>query len=114
LYSIGDVCRILSLKPHVLRYWEQEFPILSPKKDWNGHRIYSEGDLQILGRIKFLLYEKRYTIDGAREELWRLSEGAYSDLRLRLSLLRADLLAIKGILDQDNPSSAEQKKIADN
>lgn len=95
MYSIGDLGRILSIKPHVLRYWEQEFPVLSPKKDLRGNRVYSEGDLHLLCRIKHLLYEKKFTLEGARRELWRSLEGPSSDLRIQVSLLRSDLLNLK-------------------
>jgi len=87
---------------------------LSPQKDRNGRRSYSEGDLQILWRIKFLLYEKRYTIEGAKEELWRYAEVPYSDLLLKLSLLRADLLEVKGILKPREPGLSYPEKTADN
>jgi DNA-binding transcriptional MerR regulator len=53
----------------VLRYWESEFPVLSPKKSGTGHRLYRRKDVELLLRIKHLLYEKRFTIEGARQTL---------------------------------------------
>ncbi len=102
MYAIGDVCRILSVKPHVLRYWEQEIPILSPRKDHRGNRIYSEGDLNLLFRIRYLLYEKRYTIEGAREELWRRTRDGAGDPLMTLSLVRADLVSALFLLSSWN------------
>jgi len=64
-YSIGEVSKITGLKPHVLRYWESEFPMLSPMKNRAGNRVYREKELKLIQYIKYLLYEKKYTIDGA-------------------------------------------------
>jgi DNA-binding transcriptional MerR regulator len=57
------------VEPYVLRYWETEFPALSPKKSGTGHRLYRRKDVELLLRIKHLLYEKRFTIEGARQSL---------------------------------------------
>ena len=68
-FRIGEVSTMLGLEPYVLRYWETEFPSLSPKKSGTGHRLYRRKDVELLLRIKHLLYEKRFTIDGARQHL---------------------------------------------
>ena len=68
-FRIGEVGNLLSLEPYVLRYWETEFPSLAPKKSSSGHRLYRRKDVELLLKIKHLLYEKRYTIDGARQYL---------------------------------------------
>ncbi len=68
-FRIGEVSTMLALEPYVLRYWETEFPTLSPKKSGTGHRLYRRKDVELLLRIKHLLYEKRFTIDGARQYL---------------------------------------------
>jgi len=60
---------LLGVEPYVLRYWESEFPVLSPKKSGTGHRLYRRKDVELLLRIKHLLYEKRFTIEGARQTL---------------------------------------------
>lgn len=60
---------MLGLEPYVLRYWETEFPSLSPKKSGTGHRLYRRKDVEMLLRIKHLLYDRRFTIDGARQFL---------------------------------------------
>jgi DNA-binding transcriptional MerR regulator len=68
-YRIKDVCSLTGLKPHVLRYWEQEFKDIKPVKSPKGQRLYKRKDLDIILTIKKLLYEKRFTIDGARKYL---------------------------------------------
>jgi DNA-binding transcriptional MerR regulator len=68
-FKIGEVSEILGVEPYVLRYWESEFPQLSPKKSGTGHRLYRRNDVELLLRIKYLLYEKRFTIEGARQSL---------------------------------------------
>jgi DNA-binding transcriptional MerR regulator len=68
-FKIGEVSELLGVEPYVLRYWETEFPVLSPKKSGTGHRLYRRKDVELLLRIKHLLYEKRFTIEGARQSL---------------------------------------------
>ena len=69
LYRIGEVSRIADLKPFVLRYWETEFPMLQPVKSPRGHRLYRQEDVDIVLRIKRLLYDEGFTIVGARRHL---------------------------------------------
>lgn len=68
-FKIGEVSELLGVEPYVLRYWETEFRALSPKKSGTGHRLYRRKDVELLLRIKHLLYEKRFTIEGARQSL---------------------------------------------
>ena len=68
-FKIGEVSELLGVEAYVLRYWETEFPVLSPKKSGTGHRLYRRKDVELLLRIKHLLYEKRFTIEGARQSL---------------------------------------------
>ncbi|MGA2739959.1 MAG: MerR family transcriptional regulator [Bryobacteraceae bacterium] len=68
-FRIGEVAGLLAVEPYVLRYWETEFPSLAPKKSGTGHRLYRRKDVELLLKIKHLLYEKRYTIQGARQSL---------------------------------------------
>jgi DNA-binding transcriptional MerR regulator len=68
-FKIGEVSELLAVEPHVLRFWESEFPVLAPKKSGAGHRLYRRKDVELLLRIKHLLYEKRFTIEGARQAL---------------------------------------------
>jgi DNA-binding transcriptional MerR regulator len=68
-FRIGEVARLAGIKPYVLRFWETEFPALDPKKSGTGHRLYRRKEVQLVLEIKRLLYEKRYTIEGARKFL---------------------------------------------
>ena len=68
-FRIGDVSRLAGIKPYVLRFWESEFPGLGPKKSGTGHRLYRRKDVEMVLEIKRLLYDKRFTIEGARKFL---------------------------------------------
>src|SRR4029077_3174862 len=68
-FKIGEVSDLLGVGGYVWRYWETEFPVLSPKKSGTGHRLYRRKDVELLLRIKHLLYDKRFTIEGARQSL---------------------------------------------
>jgi DNA-binding transcriptional MerR regulator len=68
-YSIGDVCEMLELKPHVLRYWESQFKVLSPNKNRSGNRVYTRRELEFVQLVKHLLYTEKYTVEGARLQL---------------------------------------------
>ena len=68
-FRIGEVARLAGIKPYVLRFWETEFPSLGPKKSGTGHRLYRRKEVELVLEIKRLLYEKRFTIEGARRFL---------------------------------------------
>jgi DNA-binding transcriptional MerR regulator len=68
-YSIGEVCDLTGLKPHVLRYWETQFDVLNPTKNRAGNRVYRSKDIEVILLVKHLLYEKKYTIQGANNRL---------------------------------------------
>lgn len=71
-YSIGDVCEIADLKPHVLRYWESQFSVLRPSKNQAGNRVYRRKEIKLVQLLRHLLYTERYTIEGARLKLDQL------------------------------------------
>jgi len=75
-FRIGEVSSLLSVEPYVLRFWETEFPSLAPKKSGTGHRLYRRKDVELLLKIKQLLYERRYTIEGARQFLHSEAKAA--------------------------------------
>jgi DNA-binding transcriptional MerR regulator len=80
-YKIGEACKALGIQPYVLRYWETEFPALSPSKSRSGQRVYSEKELEIIRRIKQLLYDEGYTIAGAKKKLeGELAAGILGEL----------------------------------
>src|ERR1700690_3061137 len=68
-FKIGEVSELLGVEAYVLRYWETEFPVLGPKKSGTGHRLYRRKDVEMVLEIKRLLYEQRFTIEGARKFL---------------------------------------------
>jgi DNA-binding transcriptional MerR regulator len=68
-FSIGDVCSLTDLKPHVLRYWESQFKFLSPAKNRSGNRVYQRREVELILLVKHLLYTEKYTIDGARRKV---------------------------------------------
>ena len=74
-FKIGEVAKLLGVKPHVLRYWESEFPSLKPRKNPSGQRIYAKADIEAIVEIQNLLYNQRYTISGAKKMLARHDEG---------------------------------------
>lgn len=68
-YSIGEVCDLTGLKPHVLRYWETQFDVLNPTKNRAGNRVFRPKEIELILLVKHLLYEEKYTIEGARKRL---------------------------------------------
>ncbi|MGH9720098.1 MAG: MerR family transcriptional regulator [Bryobacteraceae bacterium] len=74
-FRIGEASALIGVEPYVLRYWETEFPSLAPKKSDSGQRMYRRKDVELLLRIKHLLYERRYTIEGARQFLIAETKG---------------------------------------
>jgi DNA-binding transcriptional MerR regulator len=68
-FSIGDVCTLTDLKPHVLRYWESQFKFLHPAKNRSGNRVYQRREIELIMLVKQLLYTEKYTIDGARQKI---------------------------------------------
>ncbi|HEX9163400.1 MAG TPA: MerR family transcriptional regulator [Thermoanaerobaculia bacterium] len=69
LYKIGEVCKVADVQPYVLRYWETEFPSLAPNKSGGGQRLYTRREIDIILRIKQLLYSEGFTIAGAKKKL---------------------------------------------
>ncbi|MFQ3547983.1 MAG: MerR family transcriptional regulator [Termitinemataceae bacterium] len=97
-YQIGDVERLLQLRSHVLRYWEKEIPLLQVKKDLGGRRVYSARDIRILLRLKHLVYERHFTLEGAYEQLLKELSDSRQNMRAELDALRSDLLAVYDIV----------------
>ncbi len=109
-YKIGEVCEICQIEPHVLRYWETEFSMLSPAKSKAGQRIYRHKELELVQSIKYLLYDEGYTIAGAEKRLKEqgpVDEAARSGPQLSssqkmvLSEARKELEAALKILSRD-------------
>ena len=84
-FSIGEVCEMTDLKPHVLRYWETQFRVLSPAKNRSGNRVYARREVELILFVKHLLYAEKYTIEGARQRLEAHRKGG--ELREILDVL---------------------------
>jgi len=74
-YAIGEVCDLSGLKPHVLRYWETQFDVLKPTKNRAGNRVYRSRDVEVVLLVKNLLYDDKYTIEGANQKLIDMRRG---------------------------------------
>jgi DNA-binding transcriptional MerR regulator len=81
-FRIGEVCDLIKVQPHVLRYWETEFPMLAPQKNRAGQRVYRRKDVEMVLRIRDLLYEEKFTIAGAKKRLLDEMRGGSARARL--------------------------------
>jgi DNA-binding transcriptional MerR regulator len=105
-FSIGEVCEITDLKPHVLRYWESQFRFLNPAKNRSGNRVYQRKEIELILLVKHLLYTEKYTIEGARQKVdeHRKAGDLKTAARAALSLetieaLERDLRELLRLLD---------------
>tara|TARA_B100001750_G_C15200098_1_gene443114 strand:- start:70 stop:441 length:372 start_codon:yes stop_codon:yes gene_type:complete len=103
-YSIGDVSKITNIKQYVLRYWETEFSIIKPSKNRAGNRIYKDSDIKAVNLIKSLLYERKYTIKGAKQYLadnYKTAEQKANIVNLNPTKVDKEyLLSIKAQLEE--------------
>jgi len=103
-FTIGEVSELCCVKPHVLRYWEQEFTQLSPMKRRGNRRYYQHHEVVLIRRIRALLYEQGFTISGARNQLGeRIPQATEAAVRLsgaELQAIRQDLTAVRDLLAQ--------------
>jgi DNA-binding transcriptional MerR regulator len=107
-YRIGEVAKLTGVKAHVLRYWESEFRWMAPAKSRSKQRLYRKRDIEIIELIRTLLYQERYTLEGARKKLRELgvsrarggpgSQDVAPDPRAALARIREELLAIRTAL----------------
>ncbi len=111
-YSMGEVCDLVDLKPHVLRYWESQFPVLNPSKNRSGNRVFQRKEIKLILLVKHLLYSEKYTIEGARQKLDQLRRGgelrSSADAALGpelASTLRQELADLLRTLSAPLPSS---------
>ena len=104
-FKIGEVCDITEVQAHVLRYWESEFPMLAPQKNRAGQRTYRKRDVEMVLRIKELLYEDQYTIAGAKKKLASEIRGA-SKLKVVTPEMAAAAAAEQAETPQQQPAPA--------
>jgi DNA-binding transcriptional MerR regulator len=114
-FSIGDVCTLTDLKPHVLRYWESQFKFLHPAKNRSGNRVYQRREIELIMLVKQLLYTEKYTIDGARQKIdeYKKSGELRSVARAALDsqaveAMESDLRSILAILN-GQPTELEKE-----
>lgn len=111
-FSMGDVCNLTDLKPHVLRYWESQFRFLHPAKNRSGNRVYQRREIELIMLVRQLLYTEKYTIDGARQKIDEYKKNGELRTVARAALdmqtvesLEADLRAIASLLDGEEPTA---------
>ena len=114
-FSMGDVCRITDLKPHVLRYWESQFRFLHPAKNRSGNRVYQRREIELIMLVRQLLYTEKYTIDGARQKIddYRKSGELKAVARAALDnqtveSMESDLQGILAALDGEPDADDEE------
>ncbi|MCZ6487141.1 MAG: MerR family transcriptional regulator [Gammaproteobacteria bacterium] len=95
-FTIGEVAELCEVKPHVLRYWEQEFPQLKPVKRRGNRRYYQRHDVLLIRQIRSLLYDEGFTIGGARQRLE--GEGAKNDINRSQQIIRQTLVELEELL----------------
>ena len=109
-YSISEVCDLVGLRPHVLRYWETQFPLLNPSKNRSGNRVYQRKEIKLILFVKTLLYEEKYTVEGAKQKLEQLRKGGELQVetkkaldRQMVALLRAEMQHLTELLTPTKP-----------
>jgi DNA-binding transcriptional MerR regulator len=109
-YSIGEVCDLTGLKPHVLRYWETQFDVLNPTKNRAGNRVFRPKEIELILLVKHLLYEEKYTIEGARKRLQEMRKADELEEERQdvlepevLSGMKAELEALRDVLTPGKP-----------
>jgi len=122
-FSIGDVCDLTDLKPHVLRYWESQFRFLHPAKNRSGNRVYQRREVELIMLVKELLYVDKYTIEGARARVDEYRKNGALKTATRDALasstvdgLERDLERIVSALDGvdvDEPAGDQEEEVAE-
>lgn len=93
-YSIGEIARLLGIKPHIIRYWEKEFPMLKPQRNLAGRRVYTLRELQFLFRLTYLHTRKGFSLRQAKQRIWQELAIEPSEAQLKLRQLRTELLEL--------------------
>ena len=113
-YSIGEVCALTDLKPHVLRYWESQFRFLNPAKNRSGNRVYKGREVELIMLVKHLLYTEKFTIDGARQRIDHYRRTGELKVSARRAFeaemaqeIRTTVEEVVGILDGKAPPKRE-------
>ena len=112
-YAIGEVCDLTGLRPHVLRYWESQFEVLHPTKNRAGNRVFRPKDIELILLVKHLLYDRKFTIEGARQKLDEMKRAGELEGG-RQGVLDPEFLAgmkadLKELLDVLTPPAPERR-----
>mgnify|MGYP000006009982 CR=1 FL=1 len=100
-FSIGEIEKLTGIKQHILRYWEDNIPLLNPEKDEYGRRVYLQRDVDFVFRLKYLITEKKFTVEGAGEQLLREVESEKTtDATLIISKIRSELVNIYSLVSK--------------
>jgi DNA-binding transcriptional MerR regulator len=99
-YSIGEVCSMIGVKSHVLRYWESQFEELSPAKNRSGNRVYQPREIEVIALIHRLVHDERYTVEGARKRLSELRAEGGTDEASSAALRHVFLRTLRGELQE--------------
>lgn len=114
-FSIGEVCELTDLKPHVLRYWESQFRFLNPAKNRSGNRVYQRREVELILLVKHLLYTEKYTIEGARQKVDEHRKGgalrAAARAALTLQTLDALEAELTGLIESLAPTPTPTKAV---
>ncbi|HOT61442.1 MAG TPA: MerR family transcriptional regulator [Treponemataceae bacterium] len=98
-FTIGEVERLTGLKAHVLRYWEEAIPLIRPRKDDQGRRFYRERDIELIQRVRYLVQERKYSLEGAGERLLsELTDERLAEPRARIDEARAELINLYALV----------------
>jgi DNA-binding transcriptional MerR regulator len=112
-FSIGEVCSMTDLKPHVLRYWESQFRFLNPAKNRSGNRVYQRREVEMIMLVKHLLYDDKYTIEGARQKIDEQRKGGkirgVARQALKIETLEALERELEGILGELKDDAKSQR-----
>jgi len=116
-FSIGEVCALTDLKPHVLRYWESQFRFLNPAKNRSGNRVYKSREVELIMLVKHLLYAEKYTIEGARQRIDQFrksgelkAQTSRAASRTTLREVRERLDHVLALLDGAEPPEPEERE----
>jgi DNA-binding transcriptional MerR regulator len=93
-YSNADVEKLLGVKGHIIRYWQKEFDLIQPVRDIHGRFRYSRRDIEIFLRVKHLVHERKFSVEGAREQLLKEAAGKKQNTAAEISQLRSELLNV--------------------
>ena len=99
-FSIGEVCALTDLKPHVLRYWESQFRFLNPAKNRSGNRVYKSREVELIMLVKHLLYTEKYTIEGARQRIEHYRRTGELRSAARASMERETLRELREAIEE--------------